>query len=178
MFSDRSLGGNQSSDKYRMVPPFKYLIMKQVFSLLLLLLLYVTASFAGDAQIVIKQKSGGEATLKLSTNPVITFEGANMIVTNDFTTISFPLEFLDSYTVINGTEWIDPVVMKPQRKNGHVIFSGLADGSQVYVYTLDGKVVAKQAANSSSITDVSLESLPKGTYIISTSNNSIKVINK
>lgn len=165
-------------NKCRMVPPLYVLNMKQVKSLLLLLLLNTTASFANDAQIVIKQKSGGEATLKLSTNPVITFEGANMVVTNDFTTISFPLEYLDSYTVNDGTEGIDPVVMKPQRKNGHVIFSGLEDGSQVYVYTLDGKVVAKQTANSSGITDVSLESLPKGTYIISTSYNRIKVINK
>ena len=38
LFRARSLGGNQSADKLRMVPPFNFIIMKHFFLLLLIFL--------------------------------------------------------------------------------------------------------------------------------------------
>ena len=147
--------------------------------LLLLLFLFVaTATYADDAQIVIKQKSGNETILKLSTNPVITFEGEKMVVASDVIQISIPIDDIADYSVSDGTTSIEPVSAQPLYTRGHVIFSGIAAGSPVYVHTLDGKVVGKQAADASGKADVSLENLPKGAYIISSQNNSIKVINK
>ena len=147
--------------------------------LLLLLFLFVaTATYADDAQIVIKQKSGNETILKLSTNPVITFEGEKMVVASDVIQISIPIDDIDDYVVSDGTTAIEPATTQPQYTRGHVIFSSLVTGSPVYIHTLDGKVVGKQAADASGKADVSLENLPKGTCIISTQNNSIKVINK
>lgn len=151
--------------------------MKKQLLLLVMLLLPILAS-ADEAQIVIKQKSGNETILKLSTNPVITFDGENMVVTSDVIQISIPLGDIDDYVVNEGTTAIEPVTTQPQYSRGHVIFSGVAAGSPVYVHTLDGKVVSKQAADASGKADVSLENLPKGAYIISSQNNSIKVINK
>ena len=145
--------------------------------LLLVMLLPILAS-ADDAQIVIKQKSGNETILKLSTNPVITFDGENMVVASDVIQISIPLGDIDDYVVNEGTTAIEPFTTQPQFTRGHVIFSGVAAGSPVFIHTLDGKVVAKQAADASGKADVSLENLPKGAYIISSQNNSIKVINK
>ena len=151
--------------------------MKKEILLFVLMLLPMVAS-ADDAQIVIKQKSGNETVLKLSTNPVITFEGENMVVASDVIQISIPLGDIDDYVVSEGTTAIEPVTTQPQYTRGHVIFSNMAADSPVYVRTLDGKVVGKQAADTSGKADVSLENLPKGTYIISSQNNSIKVINK
>jgi hypothetical protein len=151
---------------------------KQLLLFLLALLPLVASASADDAQIVIKQKSGNETILQLATNPVITFSGEDMVITNDFTTISIPLDDIDNYVASDGTTAIEPVTTLPQFSRGHVIFSGMATGSPVYVRTLDGKVVGKQAADASGKADVSLENLPKGTYIISSQNNSIKVINK
>lgn len=147
--------------------------------LLLLLFLFVaSATYANDAQIVIKQKSGNETILKLSTNPVITFEGENMVIASDVIQISIPIDDIDDYVVSDGTTAIEPVATQPQYTRGHVIYNGLVAGSPVYIHTLDGKVVGKQVADASGKADVNLENLPKGTYIISTQNNSIKVINK
>ena len=151
--------------------------MKNKILFFILALLPIAAS-AEDAQIVIKQKGGNETVLKLSTNPVITFEGENMVVASDVIQISIPLGDIDDYVVNNGTTAIEPVKAQPQYTCGHVIFSGVADGSPIYIHTLDGKVVGKQAADASGKADVSLENLPKGAYIISSQNNSIKVINK
>ena len=151
--------------------------MKKQILLFVLMLLPMVA-IADDAQIIIKQKSGNETVLKLSTNPVITFEGERMVVASDVIQISIPLDDIDDYVVSDGTTAIKPVAKQPQYTRGHVIFSGIVSGSPVYIHTLDGKVVGKQAADASGKVDVSLESLPKGTYIISSQNNSIKVVNK
>jgi hypothetical protein len=150
--------------------------MKKQLLLLVMLLLPMLAD--ADAQIVIKQKGGNETVLKLSTNPVITFEGENMVVACDVIQISIPLGDIDDYVVSDGTTAIEPVTTQPRFTRGHVIFSGVAAGSPVYIHTLDGKVVGKQAADASGKADVSLENLPKGAYIINSQNNSIKVINK
>lgn len=145
---------------------------------ILFLLLIAVGSYADEAKITIKQKSGNETILQLSTNPVITFEGEDMVITNDFSRIFVPLADIDAYTVNDGTAGISPVTSKPQFAKGHVVFSGLPKGSSVNVYSLEGKCVVKQKADSSGYADVSLESLPKGTYVVSASNSSIKVINK
>ncbi len=147
--------------------------------LLLLLFLFVaTATYADDAQIVIKQKGGNETILKLSLNPIITFVGENMVVTSDVIQISIPIDDIGGYVVSDGTTGIGPVTTQPQYTRGHVIFSGIAVGSPVYVHTLEGKVVGKQTADASGNADISMENLPKGIYIISSQNNTIKVINK
>ena len=151
--------------------------MKKEILLFVLMLLPMVAS-ADDAQIVIKQKSGNETILKLSTNPVITFEDENMVVASDIIQISIPMGDIDDYVVNNGTTAIEPVTTQPQFTRGHIIFSDVAAGSPVYIHTLDGKVVGKQVADASGKADVSLENLPKGAYIINSQNNSIKVINK
>ena len=139
---------------------------------------FVTLSYADDAKIVIKQKSGNETVFELSTNPVITFEGEEMVITNDFTSISFPLEDIDSYTADNGTTTaIVSTKEKPMFENGRILFNGIAKGTPISVYSLDGRLISKQMTDADKA-EVPLISLPKGTYIISVENNKIKVINK
>jgi len=147
---------------------------------LLLILSFVAtlSAFADDARIVIKQKGGSETILELSTNPVITFSGEDMIVTNDFTSISIPLEVIDNYTAYNDATGIEPIVTPPLYANGHVVFSSLAQGTQVRVHTIDGRLVSSMRADSSGNVDIIFDKLPKGAYIVSTPNSSIKIINK
>ncbi|MBQ9650211.1 MAG: T9SS type A sorting domain-containing protein [Prevotella sp.] len=147
--------------------------------LIISLLLFATWSYADEARIVIKQKSGNETTLELSTNPVITFEGEEMVITNDFTRISFPLDDVDNYTANNGTTTgITPVKANPQIMDGRIIFSSVPKGTPIYVYSLDGRIVNQLTTDAFGKAEVSLKSLAKGTYIISAEKSKIKVINK
>jgi hypothetical protein len=142
------------------------------------MLFFVTLSYADDAKIVIKQKSGNETVFELSTNPIITFLGEDMVITNDFTSISFPLEDIDSYTADNGTTTpIASTKEKPMFENGRILFNGISKGTPISVYSLDGRLISKQMTDADKA-EVPLISLPKGTYIISVENNKIKVINK
>ena len=148
------------------------------YRLTLFMFFFVALSYADDAKIVIKQKSGNETVFELSTNPVITFEGEEMVITNDFTSISFPLEDIDSYTADNGTTTaIVSTKEKPMFDNGRILFNGIAKGTPISVYSLDGRLISKQMTDADKA-EVPLISLPKGTYIISVENNKIKVINK
>lgn len=144
----------------------------------LLLLFAATAMYADDAKIVIKQKSGNETILELSTNPIITFEGEDMVITNDFTAIVLPLEDIDDYVVSDATTGIESITAQPEFHHGHIIFTDMVKGMSVFVYALDGRMVDKQTVGDSGRADVIFENLPKGTYIISTQNKNIKVINK
>ena len=139
---------------------------------------FVVLSYADDAKIVIKQKSGNETVFELSTNPVITFLGEDMVITNDFTSISFPIEDIDSYTADNGTTTaIASTKEKPMFENGRILFNGISKGTPISVYSLDGRLISKQLIGTDKA-EIPLRNLPKGTYIISVENSKIKVINK
>ena len=145
---------------------------------LLLWLFGITAMYADNATIVIKQKGGVETVLKLSTHPVITFEGDVMVITNDVTSFTIPLADIDDYTVEEEPTGISRVTVNPQFANGRVVFDNLAVGVPVYVYAMDGRIISLQSADASGKAEVSLDGLPKGAYIISSGNIKLKVINK
>ena len=144
----------------------------------LLLAVSVLPSFADDAKVVFKLKAGGETIIELKLNPVITFTSTDLVVTSDITTISIPLDNMDYYTFTNGSTGIESVSVAPQYINGHVVFSGLRQGASVAVHTIDGKLITQLPADASGSVDVSLDSLPKGIYIIGTPDSRIKIINK
>ncbi len=151
--------------------------MKKLLTLISLVAFTMFAHGANDAKLVIKQKSGNEMVLALSTNPVITFVGENMKVENEYLNITIPMDDIDDYRVDN-PDRIDEQVIKPIMKKGHVIFTGIPKGTTAYVYTPDGKNVYTQKANDDGTVDFSIDSLPKGTFIIKASNNTIKVTTK
>ena len=155
-------------------------INKQMKLRLFLLLMSVAtlSAYADDARIVIKQKSGNETVLDLATDPVITFSGEDMVITSSLTTITIPLDDVDSYEAYDEVTGICPLTDAPQFSNGHVVFSGLAGGAEARVYSADGRLMSRHAADTSGYVAVSLDSLPKGTYVISTPNQTIKINNK
>jgi hypothetical protein len=151
------------------------LIMKR--ELLLFLFFTIAANLLAES-ITIKQKGGNETILELSTNPVITFSGENMVVTSEVTTIIFPIDDIDSYVVGNAASGIQEKSDAPLFYDGHIVFKGVKNKACVFVYSLDGKEMGKFVPDGSDIIDINLTSLPKGVFVISTPNNKIKVINK
>lgn len=146
--------------------------------LLFALLMMVAANARADnAKLVIKQKSGNETVLALSTNPVITFVGDNMKIENELINISIPIDDIDDYRVDN-PDRIEEQVVKPIMTKGHVIFLGIPKGTTAYVYTPDGKTVCTQKAHDDGTVDFNIDTLPKGMYIIKASNNTIKITTK
>ena len=181
VYVDGHLPVTRLENKHRMVSRlflFSNNFYMKLRLLLILSLLSALSAYADEARVVIRQKSGGETVLQLDTNPVITFSGEDMVVTTSLTSISFPLADVDSYTASDGTTGIRPVVSAPRFADGRIIFSGLAAGSVVSVYTPDGRLISRQRADGSGRADISLASLPKGIYVVRAQDNSIKITNK
>lgn len=154
---------------------FLILIMKRI---LLLFLVFTITAYLYAESITIKQKSGNETNLELSTNPVITFSGENMVVTSDVITIMFPIDDIDSYVVGNAASGIQVLADPPQYRDGHVIFRGVSNEFSALVFSIDGKKIGHYTPSSDAVLDIDLGNLPKGAYIISTPNNKVKVIHK
>ena len=152
--------------------------MKKLLLVSALLLFFSAAIFAEEAKIVIKQKSGNETVLELATKPVITFEGGNMVITNDFTQLSLPLDDIEDYVVRNETTGVRSVDVDSQFFRGNLLFNSIPPGSSVYVYSFDGKVVLNQSADQAGRCKIDLSVLPKGTYIVNALGKTIKVVNK
>ena len=132
-----------------------------------------------DKTIVIKQKSGQETIIQLYTNPVITFDNGNMVVKSDRTTVTLPLSDVDNYIMTERkTVGIYQPTLFPQLSEGSISFNGLAPGAIVRIHSIEGKFVTQYSVDDHSRCVISLQSLPKGIYIISIGGNSIKVVNK
>lgn len=100
-----------------------------------------------------------------------------MVVTNNFTTFTFPLDDIDSY-VVDETSGIREVKDSPLFRDGHVVFKDIKQKATATIYSLDGKTIRNYAPEKSSIIDINLRSLPKGAFVISTPKNKVKIINK
>ena len=150
--------------------------MKKTVLLLALLVQSSLLLAQGSPVISIKQKSGNEIIIELSTNPVITFKGEEMVVTNTFTSISIPLGDIEAYTVGETTS-IEGISSQPQYKDGCLYFSDLPEGTPVNVYSLSGVLVGRQVVSCDRSAKVSLDLLPKGVYVVNVLKNNIKITN-
>lgn len=125
--------------------------------------------------LIIKQKSGNETILSLDTNPVITFEGDNLVVKNDLTVFVIPLEDIDQYSVSDMSN-IEDLSIHPHITSGHVVINDLPLNSKAYIYSSNGNVVRCLEADSRGTVDFDLTALPPGVYVISAAKTRIKIL--
>ena len=149
--------------------------MKKKFLIVFVLTLMAISSFAYN--LVIKYKDGYEVVMALNTQPVLTFEESNLVVTNEYTSVTIPMTNVDYYSFQDGDDIKQPI-NRPVYSDGHFVFSGLPKSYPVTVYTIGGETVMRKMSDSQGHVDINLKNFPMGTYIIGTPNNRIKIINK
>lgn len=152
--------------------------MNRKFTVLLLLLASVQLSLADDTTLTIKRKGGNETLLKLSTNPVITFEDESMVVTTSLTQIFIPLGDIVEYTVSGAASGIKTIPAVPEFRNGCVVFSDLPPGTPICVHSIDGRLINRHTIDYTGVGTVRIDNLPEGVNVISVLNKTIKIINK
>lgn len=148
------------------------------FKLLFLFITFSLALQAEEESLIIKQKSGGETVITLSSNPVITFDGETMVLTNDYTCMYIPLDDIDTYETTSQTTEINNVSANTKYTKGHVVFSNIPAGTVAHIHTIDGRLIGKHCADATGNIDINISELPKGIYITSTPAIKFKVTNK
>ncbi len=123
---------------------------------------------------------GKSIIFALLEKPMITYQNNQLVVATSKETVEIPVGDISSI-VFSGTSTAIHNLMsedKPQVKGGLVYFSDLKPGTLIYVFTSDGKNIAKVKADYSGTAQVNLSEFPKGIYLIKAGKQTIKIINK
>ena len=159
--------------------------MKTKLSIIALLLISVTATWAQDAtqRLVVWQKSGEKVYFALSEEPETTFDDGKLVIKTTKTTVYYQLENVLRYTYEGTIDAIDGPKLRPsevifRQGTDQMAFDGLADGTRLTVYALDGKQLQTITAHGGQQTVVSLTGQPAGTYIVKIGDTTFKFVKR
>ena len=142
-------------------------------------------TFAQDAtqRLVVWQKSGEKVYFDLNEEPETTFEGTQLVIKTNTTTVYYQLENVLRYTYEGTMTAIDGPKLKPgevrfMQGSDQMAFDGLPDGTTLEVYSLDGKKLFTKQALGGQRTVLSLANQPAGTYIVKVGDATYKFLKR
>ena len=159
--------------------------MKKKLLTTLLMLFVAIATQAEDTtqRLVVWQKSGEKVYFDLTEEPETTFENGQLVIKTTKTTVYYHLENVLRYTF----EGAMTAIKAPKNRPGEVVFrqgtdrmsfDGLADGTRIDVYALDGKLLQTLTARSNESTVISLAGQPAGTYLVKVGDVTYKFLKR
>ena len=147
--------------------------MKKILILIVFALALPSAMNAqGESQrLVVWQKSGEKVYFDLDEEPETTFEAGKLVITTSKTTAYYLLENVLRYTFegqLGPTTIakVRPGEIKFSQGEDMMKFEGLAEGTRLELYSVDGKLLGVQQARAGEPSIVSLKDMPLGTYIV------------
>lgn len=139
---------------------------------------FASAAEAGD-NLIISTKDGQQVTYLLSTRPVVTFEGTDLVLKTTEVTVKYPLADIEDMT-FDLASGIQPVKMDQNISftidANHIAANGLKNGEVLQVFSLDGKVLVNATASEDGQLSVSTEALPHGVYVVKAGKKSYKIM--
>ena len=148
--------------------------MKMKSLLLFLWLLLPQALLAQVNAVVVNMTDGTKTVFLLAEEPVITYSENNLIVRTASKEVSVPVTSITSVTLEDRSS-ATKIESAPTADG--VLFRQLPAGSEIRVFTVDGKSVCTQKADGDGSVGLDLSRLPKGVLIIKTPAATIKVNN-
>ena len=128
----------------------------------------------------ILMKDGTEQTIRLVSEPVISFSGTDLNITGHELNLSLPLADVVRYTF----ETYDATGIDDVKNNKHVhidfegevlIVSGLSEAETIAVYDLQGKLLSRATVGNDGRLKLSLHSQPTGVYVMKVGQTSYKI---
>ena len=153
--------------------------------LLSLMLMLSTGAWAQDAtqRLVVWLADGTKVYHDLKDQPETTFENGALYLRTEKVSVSYPIEKVLRYTFDGhmpaiGIEVVKPGEVRFSQGNDQMRFDGLAAGTKLELYTLDGKLINTQTAANGQPSIVSLKDMPTGTYIVKAGDAKYKFLKK
>ena len=151
-----------------------------------MLFAFAAVSFANGKDVLsVLMKDGTSVYFLLAEKPYITFRNDEMKIVSDTDeavvkrTSVERFEFVDEIpTGIEDVEEMDEQQLRANFKlDGDAVYiTGLASGSKVVLYAMDGRVVNSSVAAADGCVILSLNALPSGIYIVKYNETAIKFI--
>lgn len=151
--------------------------MKKLTMLIFALLAAVTASMAQDTALNMEMRNGGKHSFLLSDKPLVTLSGSQLVITtSNQVKATFTLHDVRQYSFGAPTGITAPGTTASYERQGDVlVFRGVADKTQVAVYTLGGVRVAAPLSSVADGVSLSLSDLSAGAYIVKTPSVTFKI---
>ena len=132
--------------------------------------------------LVVTTKNGMQTTfVLLKEKPQARFVGPNLNVTTSNGVVSFALTDVQRFNYINlPATGIQEIKDTPDTdisyEDGSLVLSQLKEGTQVGVYTLDGKLVRQLKAQHTGTFRLNLSALPSGVYVVKAGTLTYKIM--
>ncbi|MBO7067521.1 MAG: T9SS type A sorting domain-containing protein [Bacteroidaceae bacterium] len=158
--------------------------MKKSYLFLLLFLLTATMTWADTQQkLIVWMKNGQKVEFNLAEEPETTFEDGKLVIKTTKTTVYYLLENVLRYTYDGDiTDVVGPKLrpneIRFMQSTDQMAFDGLADGTQLEIYSLDGMKLGTMQAKGGVRTTVSFSNRPAGTYIVKVGDATYKFLKR
>lgn len=154
-----------------------------------MLLLWLTAAGASAQdnaaqRLVVWMQDGQKVYFDLAKEPETTFDNGQLIIKcSGEAAAYYQLANVLRYTYEGAMTAIDAPKLRPgevvfRQGTDQMQFDGLADGTQLAVYALDGKLLFTQTARSGQTATVSLAGRPAGTYLVKVGDATYKLMKR
>ena len=132
--------------------------------------------------LMLELMDGSRVAYYLETRPKVSFSGTDLVLSASDVEVSYPFDKVRKYTF----EMADPSSVSSPSGDGASVqvlaegvrFSGLPAGSEVTVYTADGRKVSSLRADTDGGCRVSLATMPTGVYVISYGKCNLKMMKR
>ena len=132
--------------------------------------------------LMLELTDGSRVAYYLETRPKVSFSGTDLVLSASDVEVSYPFDKVRKYTF----EMADPSSVSSPSGDGSSVqvlaegvrFSGLPAGSEVTVYTVDGRKVSSLRADANGGCRVSLATMPTGVYVISYGKCNLKMMKR
>lgn len=158
--------------------------MKKILLTFMLFSFAATMFANGKDVLSVLMKDGTSVYFLLAEKPYITFQNDEMKIVSDTDealvkrTLVERFEFVNEIpTGIEDVEEQDEQLRANFKLDGDAVYiTGLASGSKVVLYAMDGRVVNSSVAAADGCVTLSLNTLPSGIYIVKYNDTAIKFI--
>jgi hypothetical protein len=158
--------------------------MKKILLTFMLFSFAATMFANGKDVLSVLMKDGTSVYFLLAEKPYITFQNDEMKIVSDTDealvkrTLVERFEFVNEIPAgIEDVEEQDEQLRANFKLDGDAVYiTGLASGSKVVLYAMDGRVVNSSVAAADGCVTLSLNTLPSGIYIVKYNDTAIKFI--
>ncbi len=161
--------------------------MKKIIILLCAIITAAAAQAATlyDYSLVITKKSGEAVTYMFRNQPVATFEGTDMAITETAVNgakVLYPMTDIEKMTFSKAERSGVETVVSGENTAAFAIdatsitASGLKPEAGLTIFSLDGKKMADAKADADGAATIDISGLAPGAYIVATAGNSFKFI--
>lgn len=157
----------------------------------LLFLLIAMTAFQANLQaatdsgprLIVWMKSGEKVSFNLHEAPITTFQGSQLVIRTNKTTVTYLRKDVLRYTYeqlsTSGVELLaDAREVQVNVEGDEVTFRGLKEGTVAQVYEVNGVLVAQQKAVAGHPLTISIKDCPSGVYIVKAATETIKILKK